>query len=238
VSLSLPEYERGLRFRFPHPREADEDGFLIAGGELSPLMLLSAYEQGIFPWFNPGDPVLWWSPDPRFVLEPGSLHAGNRLRRQLRQAGFTYTLDTDFSSVIASCAGALRKGQPGTWITDSMIRAYTELHRLGFAHSVEVRREGALAGGLYGLSLGSCFFGESMFSLETGASKGAFIALASLLFREGFVMVDCQLRTPHLEALGAREIPRERFLDLLGQGMKAPTLRGNWGERFSPELPF
>ncbi len=202
------------RFRFPEP-SPDSEGLVGIGGNLSPGMLLSAYEQGVFPWFNPGDPILWHSPDPRFVLFPESLHVSSSMRKVLRSQRFHVSFDTDFSSVIRSCSTVDRPGQGGTWITDSMIAAYGELHRLGWAHSAEAYLDGSLVGGCYGIRLGDVFFGESMFHRVPNASKAAFLTLAERLFTEGVRFIDCQVRTDHLASLGASDIPRDEFLALL-----------------------
>ncbi len=227
-------------FPFPDPSEADAHGILCTGGNLSPGMLLSAYRRGIFPWFNEGDPILWWSPDPRFVLPPGELHVSETMRKILRRLSrdeaFELSLDRDFPAVIRACSRAPRPGQDGTWITRDMVEAYCELHRLGLAHSVEARRGGELVGGLYGVSLGSVFFGESMFSLEDDASKAAFIPLVWRLRDEGFTLVDSQVYTDHLAGLGAREIPRDEYLRLLPGRLERPTLAGDWGSLF-PDFP-
>lgn len=223
-------------FPFPDPREADSDGLLCSGGNLSPGLLLSAYRQGIFPWFNDEDPILWWSPDPRFALLPERLHVSATMLKILRRRPWELSLDRDFAGVIRSCAGVPRRGQDGTWITEDMIEAYIELHRLGFAHSAEARLSGRLVGGLYGLSLGSCFFGESMFSLEDDASKAAFIPLVWFLREKGFTLIDSQVYTSHLAGLGAEEFPRTEYLSLLGAALAAETRRGDWGKLF-PGFP-
>jgi leucyl/phenylalanyl-tRNA--protein transferase len=180
-------------------------------------MLLSAYEQGIFPWFNPEDPVLWQSPDPRFVIFPENLHVSRSMEKVLRQGIFTIRFDTSFREVMEGCATIERSGQDGTWITTDMLDAYCELHRLGFAHSAEAFFEGKLAGGCYGLLLGKVFFGESMFARVSNASKAAFLTLARLLFANGLAFIDCQVPTNHLRSLGGVEVPRRDFLDLLRQ---------------------
>jgi len=213
---------------FPSPRLAGTDGLLAVGGDLRPERLLRAYSRGIFPWFSEGDPVLWWSPDPRLVLYPGELVVGRRLRRILRQKRFSITINRDFEAVIRACAAVRRKGQPGTWITDSMAAAYCRLHQLGWAHSVEAWQGGELAGGLYGLVIGRCFFGESMFTRISNASKAAFVHLVRLLARQGFALVDCQVTTGHLMRFGAREIPRDRFLQELAAAMPAADADGRW----------
>ncbi len=229
----LGEHER---FQFPPPDQATSEGILGVGGNLSPGMLISAYSQGVFPWFSPGDPILWWCPDPRFVLFPDRLHVSHSMRRALRRGEFSVTFDGDFESVIELCSAAPRRGQNGTWITPEMIKSYKELHLLGYAHSVEVWKEGRIAGGLYGVSLGSVFFGESMFAHVSNASKVGFIRLVEVLKREGFQLVDSQVHTQHLESLGAENIPRRRYLELLHAGLAQPNRKGNWGKLFAREL--
>jgi leucyl/phenylalanyl-tRNA--protein transferase len=241
----FPYLTQDIDFPFPDPGAADLQGVLCSGGNLSPGMLISAYRRGIFPWFSEGDPILWWSPDPRFVLFPEELHASRSLLRRLRSAergagGFELSLDRDFPAVIRACSSVPRPGQGGTWITEAMIEAYVELHRLGLAHSAEARLEGRLVGGLYGVSLGSAFFGESMFSLEDDASKAAFVPLVWRLRDEGFLLVDSQVRTGHLASLGGREIPRGEYLERLAaaliDGPSAAARRGPWSAAF-PDFP-
>lgn len=202
---------------FPSPERAlrEPNGLLCAGGDLSPQRLLAAYRAGIFPWFSPGDPILWWSPDPRMVLFPREFRISRSLRKTLRSGRFSVRLDSDFAGVIDACAATPRPGQAGTWITDDMRAAYGRLHELGFAHSVEAWQDGALVGGLYGIALGGVFYGESMFSRVSDASKVAAAHLARFLDRNGFGMIDCQMHTPHLASLGAREIGRDAFLGRL-----------------------
>lgn len=212
------------RFRFPDPRASD-DGVVGVGGNLSPGMLLSAYEQGIFPWFSDGEPILWWSPDPRFVLFPESLHVSESMRKVMKKGVYRIETDLDFRSVIRSCSRVERPGQDGTWITDDMIEAYSALHDLGWAHSSEAYLGDRLVGGCYGLRLGNAFFGESMFALEPNASKAAFLTLAGRLFSDGVAFIDCQVPTKHLRSLGARELPRAEFLDALDHAL------GNGAER-------
>jgi leucyl/phenylalanyl-tRNA--protein transferase len=221
---------------FPDPSLAEEDGILAVGGDLSPERLLLAYAQGIFPWFNEGSPILWWSPDPRLVLFPSELHVSASLARTLRRGRFRVTADAAFGQVIRGCSRTSRPGQDGTWITGEMIAAYEELHRLGYAHSFEAWSGDALAGGLYGVSLGGAFFGESMFSDQPDASKVAFVRSVEFLAGHGVELVDCQVRTEHLVRLGAREVPRTRFLDRLEELLVKPTLRGRW-ELGHPESP-
>jgi leucyl/phenylalanyl-tRNA--protein transferase len=226
-----------MGFPFPPPSSADPRGILCTGGNLSPGLLLSAYEQGIFPWYNEDEPILWWSPDPRFVLFPEELHVSQTMRKLLRREDFELCLDRDFPSVIRACASSPRPGQDGTWIGPEMIEAYIELHRLGYAHSAEARRGGELVGGLYGVSIGSVFFGESMFSRADDASKAAFIPLVWRLCEEGFTLIDSQVYTDHLAGLGAREIPRIEYLRLLAERLEggrfsAATRRGDWSKLF------
>jgi len=198
-----------------------EGGIIAIGGNLSPGMLLSAYEQGIFPWYNSGDPVIWQSPDPRFVIFPEKLHVSSSMRKVFRLHTFEITFNKDFTGVIRGCAEAKRHGHGGdvqqncTWITDDIIEGYTELHRLGFVHSAEAWRGGKLAGGCYGVLLGRAFFGESMFARESNASKAAFLSLAEKLFGQGLLFIDCQMPTLHLASLGGEEISRRDFLKLL-----------------------
>jgi leucyl/phenylalanyl-tRNA---protein transferase len=214
---------------FPPVRRAlrEPNGLLAAGGDLSPERLLEGYRRGIFPWFSEGDPILWWSPDPRMVLFPPEFKISRSLGKTLRNRRYEVRFDSAFGSVIASCA-APRKGEHGTWIGDAMIEAYHELHRLGYAHSVETWIDGEIAGGLYGVALGSVFFGESMFSRVRDASKIALAALVARLQSEGFGLIDCQMHTRHLETLGAREIPRARFSRLLEDLVHYSRSPGTW----------
>jgi leucyl/phenylalanyl-tRNA---protein transferase len=206
---------------FPPLEEALDEpaGLLAAGGDLSPARLLAAYGRGIFPWYSPGQPVLWWSPDPRAVLFPEEFRCTRSLAKTVRNAGFTVAIDTDFPAVIDRCA-APRPHSLGTWITHDMRNAYIELHRLGRAHSIESWRQGALVGGLYGVRLGGVFFGESMFSRERDASKVALDYLVKLCRRNAIAVIDCQLSSPHLESLGARAIPRVEFQALLSAHLR------------------
>jgi len=212
---------------FPPPRLA-EDGLLAVGGDLSEKRLLLAYRMGIFPWYSEDEPILWWSPDPRLILAPQEFHMPRRLQRTLRQGTFAVTMDTAFERVIKGCAATPRRGQRGTWIMPEMVSAYCRLHESGYGHSVECWRDGQLTGGLYGLSLGRCFFGESMFSLEPDASKVALAALVERVTAWGFLFIDCQVTTEHLVRLGAKEVSRMHFLRLLGEGLKSKTRRGKW----------
>ena len=225
----MPVYRLSAAPIFPPPEHADPDGLLAVGGDLSPGRLLQAYRQGIFPWYDePGGPILWWSPDPRLVLEPASLRVSRSLARRLKQGAFEVRFDTAFAEVIRACAGAVRPGQDGTWITPEMQAAYIHLHDLGFAHSAESWAGGELVGGLYGLSLGDCFFGESMFSRRTDASKVAFATLVRRLEADGTTLIDCQVTSEHLISLGAVEVPRSEFARRLAAAMERPTRRGPW----------
>lgn len=219
---------------FPPPELANEDGILAVGGDLSTDRLLLAYSMGLFPWFNPEDPILWWSPDPRFVLYPQNLKVSKSMRPYFNQKKFTVTFDTQFEKVMTACQQQYRKGQVGgTWITGEMIDSYTALNKMGFAHSVEVWQGEELVGGLYGISLGKIFFGESMFAKVSNASKFGFITLVQKLKELGFWLIDCQQRTQHLESLGGEFISRNDFLNFMGKNKFEKTEQRNWGEFFS-----
>ena len=207
---------------------AEPNGLLCAGADLSPARILAAYRAGIFPWFSAGQPILWWSPDPRMVLLPAEFKVSRSLRKTLKAGDYEVRLDTDFAAVIDACANTGRPGQPGTWITPGMQRAYRELHELGWAHSVETWKDGQLVGGLYGLAIGRMFYGESMFAQRTDASKIAAAHLARFLEAHDFGMVDCQMRTDHLASLGAREIPRQDFLERLRTLCQADAAPARW----------
>ncbi len=234
-SEDFPWLEYDDFFRFPPPDTWDEE-LVGVGGNLSPGMLISAYAQGIFPWFNEGEEILWWSLDPRFVLYHDNLKVSKSMRKILKKGTFLLTVDRDFEAVMRGCSVVPREGQDGTWISEDMIAAYTGLHKLGFAHSVEVWEEDELAGGLYGLSLGSAFFGESMFARKSNASKAALIGLSSYLREKGFAFIDCQQHTPHLGSLGACDVSRDRFLRELKTSLQVPTQRGSWSVLF-PDFP-
>ncbi len=216
------------RIIFPDPRRAPADAPLAMGGDLSVETLLSAYSQGIFPWYSEGEPIYWWSPDPRMVLPVAEYHCPHGLRRVLNKGGWEITFDTEFSKIVDCCSSVERPGQKGTWITDEMRAAYRELHLAGYAHSVESWKDGRLAGGLYGISLGNLFFGESMFHNVSNASKVAFHALMKQLSEWDFALVDCQLQTGHLATLGARPWPRKTFLETLEKSLRCPTRVGRW----------
>lgn len=224
----MPIFQLTDEMMFPPVELSEEDGLLAIGGDLSAERLLLAYSNSLFPWYNEGDPILWWSTDPRFVLFPDEIKISKSMRRVFNQKEFTITLDRCFKEVMTEC-GMPRRKQRGTWITPAMLDAYCELHRLGYAHSVESWKNGKLAGGLYGVSLGRIFFGESMFAKENNASKAAFITLVLKLRELGFLLIDSQVYTAHLESLGARDIPRYEYLQILSEALKFETIRGNWG---------
>jgi len=220
--------------------EREPDGLLAVGGDLGVTRLVNAYRQGIFPWFSEGDPVLWWSPDPRTVLFPDRLRVSRSLRKTLRKSGFQVTIDRAFDAVVHACAGP-RAGGEGTWLVPEMIAAYGRLHREGLAHSFEAWRDGELAGGLYGVALGRVFFGESMFTRVSDASKVALVHLCRRLLDWEFELIDCQVLTSHLIRMGAEEIPRREFVGLLEQWCSPPDRRGSWDEAesapFDPPIP-
>jgi leucyl/phenylalanyl-tRNA--protein transferase len=224
----MPVFVLSERILFPPAHLADESGLLAVGGDLSRERLLCAYRNGIFPWYSGGEPILWWSPDPRLVLYPSELKVSRRLQRVMRGHAFTVTFDRAFHEVIHGCAAPRSNGQPGTWLVPEMIEAYKSLHAAGIAHSVEAWHEGRLAGGLYGVSLGGCFFGESMFTRVTNASKVALVSLVRFLMGHGADLIDCQIETAHLLSFGARQVPRKRFLKELSTSLRKRTLAGPW----------
>jgi leucyl/phenylalanyl-tRNA--protein transferase len=225
----VPVYALGRALAFPPPDGA-EDGLVAVGGDLSPERLLLAYRSGIFPWYDDGLPILWHSPDPRCVLPVEGLHVGRTLRRAISKGTYAVRFDGAFDRVIHACKAAPRAGQDGTWITDDMERAYLRLHRLGYAHSVEAWEGDELAGGLYGVSLGRIFFGESMFARRPNASKVALVGLADKIAPWGFQVIDAQVATPHTLAMGAQQWPRDRFLELLQRELVYPTRKGSWAD--------
>lgn len=212
---------------FPPPELAREDGLLAVGGDLSIPRLILAYRQGIFPWYNPGEPIFWWSPDPRLILEPSNLHVSRRLERIIRQGRLQVTLDRAFNEVIRACSETRMKRGEGTWLTLEMIEAYTKLHYLGKTHSVETWQGDRLVGGLYGIAIGRIFFGESMFTKVSNASKVAFVTLVRQLSEWGFAMIDCQVTTWHLLSFGAKEIPRSFFLERIKKLINLPSKAPN-----------
>lgn len=224
----MPVPQLDAQLAFPSPDTASVDGLVAVGGDLSPERLILAYRSGIFPWPHDDLPLLWFSPDPRLVLLPQELRVSRSVRARLRRGDFEIRFDTAFERVVRGCARAQRPGQDGTWITPEVVAAYTRLHRLGLAHSAEAWRGDELVGGLYGVAIGRAFFGESMFSLSSDASKCAFVELVRWLGERDFRLVDCQQETAHLARLGARSWTRRRFLAELAPTVRGPTLRGPW----------
>lgn len=230
----MPVYRIPEEYLFPKPSLAEPDGLLGVGGDLAPQRLLLGYANGIFPWYSDGQPILWFSPDPRFVLEPDALHVGRSLRKRIRRGDYRITLDSAFSQVIAQCRQADRPRQRGTWITAEMMTAYEELHRLGFAHSAEAWQGDELVGGLYGVAVGTLFSGESMFALAPDASKVAFVWLARQLRAWGYQLIDSQVYTDHLARFGAHELKRSRYLARIAPMVRQPGRVGRWS--FDPDF--
>lgn len=220
----------GADYIFPDPRLAMDEGLLAYGGDLNPNRVLKAYQHGIFPWFNPQDPILWWSPNPRAIMLPQEFKVSKSFSRVLRNKNYTIQFDNNFEKVISLCAKIPRKDEGESWIVEAMRQSYTLIHQKGYAHSVEVYMDQKLVGGLYGVSLGAAFFGESMFSLVKDGSKIAFFYLNEFCKHNGFDYIDCQMPTPHLQSLGAKEIEREHFLDMLKLSNKKQTLSGSWAD--------
>lgn len=226
---AMPVYELDPYFMaFPPVDYANPDGLLAIGGKLTEDWLLLAYQNGIFPWFSEGDPIMWWSPNPRFVLKPENINVSKSMRPYLNSEQYSFKLDTDFEQVIEECSRIPRQGQNGTWITTHMKDAYIALHKIGMAHSAEIWESDQLIGGLYGVSIGKIFFGESMFSKKANASKLALIRMCRWLSEKGFGLIDCQIYSEHLERMGAELISRESFRKLLNHGVGQPSLRGKW----------
>ena len=224
----MPVYLLSDEIAFPPPDLASREGLLAVGGDLCEERLIRAYSMGIFPWFSEAEPIMWWSPDPRLVLYPDEIRVSRSLQKTINKNLFRITMDLDFDQVIAECAKVPRKRDEGTWIVPDMINAYRRLHASGYAHSVEAWHNDTLVGGLYGVSLGKCFFGESMFTHMTDASKVAFVALVGHLKALSFDLIDCQVTTEHLLSFGAREVPRETFLEQLKESLETPTIKGKW----------
>ena len=218
-------------FEFPDLDEADESGLLAIGGDLSIERLKHAYSKGIFPWYEDGMPILWWSPDPRMVLFPGKMIISHSLKQCIKRQQFTVTIDRAFEKVIKNCAKTPRKGETGTWITNEMKNAYIRLHEAGFAHSAEAWLDGELVGGLYGVALGKAFFGESMFHLVPNASKVAFYNLVEKLNAWNFEIIDAQVHTSHLESLGGEMIPRNQYIQILKKALTCEDVTGSWEMR-------
>lgn len=224
----IPWLENAERFPPLELALREPNGLLCAGGDLTPQRLVTAYLKGIFPWYSPGEPILWWSPDPRMVLFPAEFRLSRSLRKTLRNKDYRVRLDTRFKAVIEACARTKRKDQTGTWIAPEIQAAYIKLHELGYAHSVETWVDDRLVGGLYGIAIGKMFYGESMFAHATDASKIALAHLVRFLADNGFGLIDCQMNTAHLASLGAREIPRTEFTDHLRRLTATPPLCGRW----------
>ncbi len=213
---------------FPEARDASDEGLVAFGGDLDPNRILKAYMEGIFPWYSPEDPILWWSPNPRLVLSPQKFKKSKSFKRVLRNKGFEVYFDRDFETVITYCSELPREGQEGTWLSLEMKRAYIKLHKMGFAHSVETYYEGELVGGLYGLAIGGGFFGESMFSLMSDASKVSLCALSDICVKKSYDFIDCQVETAHLVKWGAELIERNEFLEALEKTLEKNTDFGSW----------
>jgi leucyl/phenylalanyl-tRNA---protein transferase len=224
----MPVYQLSDDLIFPAAEHANSDGLLAIGGDLSPARLLLAYERGIFPWYNKNEPILWWSPDPRFILHLDKLHISKSMKKLLKKNVYQITFDTAFEDVVKNCSTIKRTHQKGTWITKEMITAYKNLHDMGAAHSAEAWCNGELCGGIYGVSLGGCFFGESMFSKKDNASKFAIIKLIEKLKKNKFAILDCQIYSDHLKSLGAEEVPRTEFLQTLKTELLKKSIHGSW----------
>lgn len=224
----MPVFELSDELIFPHPKLAEKDGLLAYGGDLCVERLLLAYSNGIFPWYDEDSPIMWWSPNPRMVLFPEKLKISDSLSRTLRSDKFKVTFDHDFDHVIRRCAAVQRPGQHGTWIVPEMQEAYIRLHQAGFAHSVETWYEGKLVGGLYGVSLGRMFFGESMFHLVRDASKVALVHLAEQLTKWDFQLIDAQQDTEHMRSLGGELVSIDKFLEMINNALPYPTIKGKW----------
>jgi leucyl/phenylalanyl-tRNA--protein transferase len=224
----MPVFQLPDEILFPDPLLAEPDGLLAVGGDLCPERLLTAYANGIFPWYSEHEPILWWSPDPRLVLFPQKLIVSRSLQQKIKKNVFSVRMDSNFEQVISACAETERRHEDGTWITDEMKIAYIELHRKGFAHSVETYFNGKLVGGLYGVSLGKAFFGESMFHTMTDASKVALYYLVEKAKEFGFIFIDSQVETTHMVSMGAELIPRKNYLKLLNEAINFPSQKGKW----------
>ena len=233
----MPVYELPPQLWFPPEEEFEDHGIVAVGGDLSPQRLILAYQRGIFPWYNPDEPITWFSPIDRMVLPPSQVKISKSSRNLLNRQKFEVKADTRFVEVINNCQKIRRSGQAGTWLNDDLKHSIITLHKLGYAHSVEAYEEGKLVGGLYGLSIGKYFFGDSMFSVVSNASKICFITLARVLEQQGFKLIDCQVYNKHLASLGAFEIPRSEFLQKLAENPVDKTLKGSWESIFQNFKP-
>lgn len=224
----MPVFQLPDELIFPSPELAEDNGLLAVGGDLSESRLLLAYSKGIFPWYSEGDPIMWWSTDPRMILVPDKFKCSRSLKQTIKKGIYQVTMDSAFESVIMHCASVHSRNDGDTWITDEMIEAYIHLHRSGLAHSVETWFDDKLVGGLYGVSLGSAFFGESMFAEKSNASKVAFVLLIQQLQKWGFTLIDCQITTSHIKTFGAHEVSRRKFMTLLESALTIGTRKGKW----------
>ena len=224
----MPVFQLTNKLIFPSAELAEDNGLLAVGGDLSPERLLLAYRNGIFPWYSEGDPILWWSPSPRLVIFPADFKIPKRLSRLMRQEKFSITIDHAFRQVIAACASTDKRREKGTWITNDMLVAYCQLHDKGYAHSIECWLDDELAGGLYGISLGGIFFGESMFSVQPNSSKIALVHLLKKMQEWDFDLLDCQMKTEHLMQFGAKEIPGNEFQEILAISIESTGHKGKW----------
>ncbi|MBK7096002.1 MAG: leucyl/phenylalanyl-tRNA--protein transferase [Saprospiraceae bacterium] len=215
---------------FPDPARSDRNGLLAVGGKLNPEWLIEAYSAGVFPWFNESDPIMWWSPNPRSVVYPGEVKISKSMKQLLNNGRFELRVDSSFESVIQQCRAIKRKDQDDTWITEEVKKAFIEMHRIGLAHSFETWYNEVLVGGLYGISLGTIFFGESMFSTVPNASKFAFISLSEILKKNSFVLIDCQIPNPHLTSMGCFDMRKKEYLKILWKNDPEKTIIGNWNE--------
>ena len=215
---------------FPDPMRSDRNGLLAIGGKLDPDWLIEAYAVGVFPWFNESDPIMWWSPNPRSVVYPGDVKISKSMKTYMSNGSFKLRIDTSFDNVISQCKTVYRKDQEGTWITEDVKKAFIEMHRIGLAHSFETWQNGKLVGGLYGISLGTFFFGESMFSTLPNASKFAFISLSEILRKNHFELIDCQIPNPHLKSMGCFEMKKKEYLKILWKNDLEKTIQGNWSD--------
>ncbi len=229
----MPLFRLSKRLDFPPAWLARSDGLLCIGGDLTPKRLILAYENGIFPWFSKNEPILWWSPDPRLILVPGNIKISKSLNKKIKKNVYSLSINNAFEQTISSCSKPRNNGHQGTWLVDEMIEAYIGLHKLGYAHSIETWKDDKLVGGLYGICLGGSFFGESMFSFETDASKIALVALANYLKKYNFDLIDCQVTTNHLLSLGAFEISRNEFLDSISSSVQRKDIGNIWGKNIS-----